>query len=172
MGNESLPQWLGEYMPEDEELCEAMVPDYVVKGGNWSPPNWQSDLLRLYLLWCHGGVWVDATMLCRRPLDHWLGTSAASGFFAFSPEGSVEVPEGTAYLPIVSSFIAAAPAHPIVTAWLDCSIQHWLQPSRQVLGYFWLHRLFKQVIDSEDPETFKARDAWEQVPRVTGEYGA
>ena len=29
-----------------------------------------SDLLRLRLLSCHGGVWADATLFCVQPLDH------------------------------------------------------------------------------------------------------
>jgi mannosyltransferase OCH1-like enzyme len=41
-------------------------------------------LARLCLLRTHGGVWVDATVFCRRPLDEWLPEHAASGFFAFA----------------------------------------------------------------------------------------
>ena len=34
------------------------------------------------------GVWADATVLCRRPLDEWIHAAAApaDGFFAFGPE--------------------------------------------------------------------------------------
>lgn len=34
------------------------------------------------------GVWADATILCRQPLDDWIDEAAApaDGFFAFSPE--------------------------------------------------------------------------------------
>ena len=34
------------------------------------------------------GVWADATILCRRPLDDWIDEAAApaDGFFAFAPE--------------------------------------------------------------------------------------
>src|ERR1022692_2049355 len=31
-----------------------------------------ADMLRLDLLANHGGVWVDATCFCVRPLDEWL----------------------------------------------------------------------------------------------------
>lgn len=44
----------------------------------------KADLLRLYLLSQYGGVWVDATSFCIKPLDEWLPDVARkSGFFAF-----------------------------------------------------------------------------------------
>ncbi len=45
--------------------------------------NNQSDLLRLELLSKYGGVWADATSLCRVPLNKWLGNYTQAGFFAF-----------------------------------------------------------------------------------------
>ena len=48
------------------------------------PPAAFSDIVRNELLARHGGVWVDATTYCLRPLDGWLGHAAVSGFFAFS----------------------------------------------------------------------------------------
>jgi len=46
-----------------------------------------SDLARLSLLLRHGGVWVDATVYCTRPLDGWLPDHMGSGFFAFDRPG-------------------------------------------------------------------------------------
>lgn len=43
-----------------------------------------SDVLRLRLLRRYGGVWVDATAYCVRPLDDWLPPRLSSGFFAFT----------------------------------------------------------------------------------------
>ena len=45
--------------------------------------NHQSDLHRVQLLSEFGGVWADATTLCRVPLDSWLQDYMQSGFFAF-----------------------------------------------------------------------------------------
>ena len=43
-----------------------------------------SELARLSLLERHGGVWVDATCFCMKPLDEWLPSVVGpSGFFAF-----------------------------------------------------------------------------------------
>ncbi|NET75629.1 MULTISPECIES: capsular polysaccharide synthesis protein [unclassified Okeania] len=47
------------------------------------PKTKQSDLVRLELLSKYGGVWADATSLCRVPLDKWLGDYTQAGFFAF-----------------------------------------------------------------------------------------
>lgn len=42
-----------------------------------------ADLIRMYLISRHGGVWVDATCFCCQPLDNWLHKYMGSGFFAF-----------------------------------------------------------------------------------------
>ena len=42
-----------------------------------------SNLLRFYLMARHGGVWVDATCYCAKPLDSWILGKMRSGFFAF-----------------------------------------------------------------------------------------
>lgn len=43
-----------------------------------------SDIVRIKLLAKYGGVWVDSTCICQRPLDTWLHKYMDSGFFAFS----------------------------------------------------------------------------------------
>jgi hypothetical protein len=42
-----------------------------------------SAVARLCLLRRYGGVWVDATVFCLRPLDHWLPEQIPGGFAAF-----------------------------------------------------------------------------------------
>ena len=46
-----------------------------------------SNLIRVNLLSQYGGVWSDATCLCRKPLDEWLLEYMTSGFFAFRDPG-------------------------------------------------------------------------------------
>ena len=43
-----------------------------------------SDIIRICLLEKYGGLWVDATTYCVKPLDDWLPQYITSGFFAFS----------------------------------------------------------------------------------------
>ena len=75
--------------------------DLQVFGDSLIPPAAESDLLRLYLLNKYGGVWVDSTNLCRRPLDDWLPSAARQGFFAFFPD--LQSPEHQGVPHIISS---------------------------------------------------------------------
>lgn len=44
----------------------------------------RADLLRIYLLSQYGGIWVDATSFCLRPIESWLPSiSQKCDFFAF-----------------------------------------------------------------------------------------
>lgn len=48
----------------------------------------KANLIRIQLLAKYGGVWVDATCFCLKPLDDWLQEHARSGFFAFNRPSS------------------------------------------------------------------------------------
>ena len=50
-------------------------------------PQALSDIVRINLLAEHGGVWVDATCFCCRPLDTWIDDCMGAGFFAFEYPG-------------------------------------------------------------------------------------
>ena len=70
-------------------------------------PQHRSDWVRLCALEEHGGVWLDATVVCVRPLEAWvdLGLDNLQGFSAWHPE----VLENWA--------LASPPRHPLVSAW-------------------------------------------------------
>ena len=64
-------------------LDESNISDYVdLLEHNITKPAF-SDLLRVNLLAKYGGVWVDATCFCMKPLNDWLFDNMQSGFFAF-----------------------------------------------------------------------------------------
>lgn len=68
-----------------------------------------SDFLRFRLLRAYGGVWVDADLLCIRPLDMWLHTLMAAGVLMF---------QRTAYdRPVLNGFIAAQKNNLLITKW-------------------------------------------------------
>jgi len=173
VSREDFPKLLGDFLPTYDRLRAAMNP-LEKFGGFWIPPAAESDLLRLILLGLYGGVWVDSTMLCRRPLDEWLPSAAASGFFAYSPEDIAEE------LPVMSSFLVSEPGHKVVAAWLRRTVDHWSTPSskRQDLGFFWLHKLFGQLVGDPLVASLglrveaEIRRAWMEVPKISGEYGA
>ena len=110
-----------------------------------------SDLVRISLLYQFGGVWVDATVLCRLPLDDWIFPLLSEGFFAFSRPC-----EGRE---LSSWFLASdRPAHPLVSTWYDCVRAYWGHRS-QASTYFWFHNLFDElcVVDAA------VRQCWERV---------
>jgi hypothetical protein len=80
--------------------------------------NHQSDITRIELLAKYGGVWADATSLCRRPLDEWLNEYIQSGFFAF-------VYKTRGYGWILSWFLAAEKNHPIVVKMNNMLTSFW-----------------------------------------------
>lgn len=70
-----------------------------------------ADILRWRLLARYGGVWVDATLYCNRPLSEWLPKcQAPKGFFAF------RTPEAHLYH---SWFLVGQPDNPVVQAMSD-----------------------------------------------------
>ena len=42
-----------------------------------------ADIVRMILLRDHGGLWVDATSFCNKPLKDWFLPYMVEGFFAF-----------------------------------------------------------------------------------------
>jgi hypothetical protein len=113
-----------------------------------------SDILRMSLLHEYGGVWADATLYCRRPLDDWLPDVFAEGFFAFDSPG----PDRW----LSSWFLAAKPGSPVVAAWLRAVLDYWSDRS-EADAYFWLHRLFQSVCEAE-PEIAAI---WRRVPKIS-----
>lgn len=147
-----------------------------------------SDLLRLHLLAREGGVWVDATLYCCKPIESWLEPYMTSGFFAFRNPGPDR--------PLSSWFIAARPGNTLMAVWRDKGLRYWLdrrysgnQRFPRLYGwlhqrwsrdqnaarhwlrwwiryglamhpYFWAHYLFLQILEG-NPD---ARQLWELTP--------
>ena|SRR5687768_15223183 len=71
------------------QLSNANLTDYVhpdelaLLRSMGLPPQKLANLIRIYLISRHGGVWADATCFCCKPLDNWLPDYMASGFFAY-----------------------------------------------------------------------------------------
>ena len=67
-----------------------------------------SDWIRLCALEEHGGVYLDASVACVRPVEEWidLALGEVQGFSGFWGEGSLE-----------NWAVAAPPRHPLVCAW-------------------------------------------------------
>jgi len=81
-------------------------------------------------------------------------------FFAFAPEKGDEIP-------IMSSFLASKPHHPLVEAWEERVQMHWQLETRPNLEYFWLHVLFGKLVQ----ENHAVKELWQRRKKLTGEYG-
>jgi hypothetical protein len=115
-----------------------------------------SDILRISLLHEFGGVWVDATVFCNRPIDEWLPQAFGEGFFAFNRPGPDRL--------LSSWFLAADPGHPIVTEWAR-TVQDYWSTHKEADHYFWFHRLFESVCDTNP----RIARMWDRVPKISAD---
>ncbi len=115
-----------------------------------------SDIVRILLLHEYGGVWVDATLFCNRPLDEWLPSAMAKGFFAFSAPAKDR--------PLASWFLACDPGHTLIQKWAARTVRYWDQRLRSN-DYFWFHHLFLDLLE-EDAD---ARLEWESVTKISAD---
>lgn len=117
---------------DDSTYRDYVDIDDIVCGKEMELPH-RADVLRLRLLGKFGGVWVDATTFCTRPLSHWLPVLMQSGFFAFSH------PRPDRYLS--NWFLASVAGGEMVRIWLELIKKYWSQVDRAD-HYFWAHYLF------------------------------
>ncbi|TWX51084.1 capsular polysaccharide synthesis protein [Colwellia hornerae] len=146
-----------------------------------------SDLVRAKLLSDNGGVWVDATSFCVKPLDSWLPEYTQSGFFAFRNPGADR---------LLSSWFLASEKHNYVidtlyravdSYWRDNPLsnkskgpliapfdyflnrsvkytKYWFHPFiTKILGifpYFYFHYMFAKLL-AEDQ---RFSDIWQKTP--------
>ncbi|MDP9105649.1 MAG: polysaccharide pyruvyl transferase family protein [Candidatus Eremiobacteraeota bacterium] len=115
-----------------------------------------SDIVRIMLLHEFGGVWVDATLSCNRPLNDWLPGVMHEGFFAFSAPAPDRV--------LSSWFLSAEANHPLIAAWFRRTLDYW-SGRVQADDYFWFHHLFGDIVAAHDV----AAEAWSRVPRVSAD---
>jgi hypothetical protein len=115
-----------------------------------------SDFLRILLLREFGGVWVDATLYCNRPLDEWLPGVMTEGFFAFATPGPGRS--------LASWFLGAASDDHLISSWCRWTMEYWSnRPDSN--DYFWFHHLFRDMCESDH----LAMEEWIRVPKVSAD---
>ena len=111
-----------------------------------------SDILRLFLLKEYGGVWVDSTLFCNKPLDDWLPRH----FFVFTRPDIM----------ISSWFIHSDSNTYIINKWYDMMVTYWKArldgDDRLNNLYPWVHKLFAESYE-QDSEFSKRVDAMPKV---------
>jgi hypothetical protein len=95
-------------IPEEIRTHPALIPDHAV------------DLLKLWTLAEHGGVWLDPSTTLDRPLEDWMFPKYAefSGRIANYTAYSKESPQRPAPL-LMTSFLACNKGSPFMKAWRD-----------------------------------------------------
>lgn len=114
-----------------------------------------SDIIRLALISTYGGIWVDSTVLCLKPLKIWLQPILEDyGFFAYDKHID--------RVSISSWFIAAEKNNYVAQSWLDSSVEYWKFRKNKHI-YFWVHELFSSLYK----ENNKIKCMWDRVPKLT-----
>jgi len=148
-----------------------------------------SDVIRINLLARYGGIWVDATCFCNRPLDTWIYDCMAQGFFAFERPGPDRI--------ISSWFIASHNDNYITETFRDAVNAYWKanpklvfykksrlpllakylpkEPQRwfnffytkilKVHPYFWFHFLFERIYLGDE----KIKTLWDATPKISAD---
>lgn len=97
----------------------------------------RSDIIRINLLREHGGYWSDATVLCNRPIDEWIGTYSQNGFWAFS----TPTPNNL----ICSWFLYGDKDSYTVNTFCDAVNEYWTDGRERPDVYLWFHGIFDQL---------------------------
>ena len=127
-------------------LTEENYRDYVdidsVLPGLETNPTAFSDVLRLFLLKEHGGVWADATLFCNKPLDKWVN-SVEDSFVFYRPD-----------IMITSWFVVSKDNSYMTELWYDTLVDYW---SQRIAGndrypgeYSWVHALFRECYKKDE----------------------
>ena len=114
-----------------------------------------SEFLRIYILYTYGGLWVDATTFCNRPLREWLPEYIGEGFFGFDKPGTDRL--------LSSWFLYSEPANLLAKKWLH-SVQNYYATHARYHTYFWFHGTVFSELYTKDVEF---RNQWDRVPKVS-----
>ncbi len=112
------------------------------------------DILRLFLLKEHGGVWADATLFCNKPLDKWIYDIDDS--FVFTRSDKM----------IASWFVAAKKNSVIVNDWYEEMVKFWTYRIEETdqfeQQYGWIHALFRHC-HARHPEFKRIVNDWDKI---------
>jgi hypothetical protein len=95
----------------------AKIPDTIANHPRFNDmPQRFADLLRLYLIAEHGGIWCDSSILANQSFDSWLFDAPNKELYAFT----IDFGNHPERAPVIENwFFAAPPQSPFVKAWLE-----------------------------------------------------
>ena len=111
-----------------------------------------SDILRTYLLYAYGGLWLDSTIFLTSDIPQEIKNA---DYFMFKTTVAIKY-----YLPCQSWFIAAKEAkNPFIYKMLNCQLKFW-HTSNKLKDYFYYFVIIKILI--EDDKAFAK--SWDSIP--------
>jgi hypothetical protein len=126
--------WTEENLPTDLRRPEALE--------RIRHPAERADILRLELLWRHGGVYADVDFECRRSMEPEIGD--ADFFTAYlKPKNLLKARER-----VNNAFIGSVPGHPLLDRALDeLRPQEWYRFDKTGSGSLFFNALVKEFPD-------------------------
>ena len=107
------------------------------------------DIINLNLLSIYGGIWIDSTVMCLKPLDCWLLKYMTEGFFAHKFDPLPEIDEASGKTRLLSTwFIAANKNNYIIDQWCSAYNKYWMGRERPT-HYFDFHYLFFDLYNED-----------------------
>jgi len=159
---------MGLLQTESETL---MTRAFIEKLNSWER---KTDLIRLMLLQRFGGVWVDATLFCTRPLDSYVFDMVGKANFSAPTWGIPRQPCGSPAGPgFTNNFLSGLSNHFLVAVPHSYIVERWLYAFSQLLyngpcgdsaewEYFFAQTVFESLIDT-DPRFARM---WEEALKL------
>jgi mannosyltransferase OCH1-like enzyme len=182
------PDWEIILLDEDNlaDYVQVDLPESKIKS---LTPNGYANLIRLKLLIQYGGVWVDATTCCMKPLDEWLPENVKSGFFAFRNPGPDRLMSNWFLVSAPANYLTTTLYETIIAYWRDNQLsnthkgplitpfeklfnrharytKYWFHPIitkvLRIFPYFNFHYNFTKLLDDDQ----KFKEIWQQTPDI------
>lgn len=171
-------------------LNEDTIQEYIPLNPRQITHQALSDILRINLLAKYGGIWIDATCFCVKPLDEWIYNYLNSGFFVFERPAPDRM--------ISSWFIASSATNHITQTYKAAVNEYWetnpdlrfFEDSEwsalmkktegldtkmwfdifvtrvlKVYPYFWFHYLFEKIYLQDET----VRKIWDSTPKISAD---
>jgi len=171
-------------------LDENNIQEYITLKPRDITVQGKSNLIRLALLSKYGGVWVDSTCFCIRPLNEWLKDNMQAGFFAFNRPGPDRMLSTWFFAAYKGNYIAEVMLNGLNNFWDSnpgirlIGNTEWAHLEQQVIAlnpqiwfedfltkilkvhpYFITHYLFEKNYLSDE----KFKQIWDEVPKITAD---
>ncbi|MCR5194024.1 MAG: capsular polysaccharide synthesis protein [Alphaproteobacteria bacterium] len=112
-----------------------------------------ADIVRVELLYEHGGFWLDSTAFVTQPIPDWI---VKQDFFVFMV-GNV----GQKYSYMQNCFIRARKGAYLLAAWRAMILDYWLHEDSS-FDYFMHQVLFKTLVENDD----RAKKYFAEMPHI------